>query len=228
MTSARGVVFATAAFVLSGSMASAQDLSRYRTYVLESTLESVVAASGARASDVKTMHVRPAKIQELEWRAPYVSSESPLADPVRDIEFTFINDALYQIVVSYHRSRTDGLTNADIIETLTATYGQPLLRSARAGTLPMAVAPTHTIVVAQWETAEASLALVRDAYVPAFQVILVSKPASTRARSAIREAVRLDALEAPQRESAQRRQDAADATAASEKARDTNKPAFRP
>jgi hypothetical protein len=209
-------------------MASAQDVSRYRTYVLESTVESVVAASGARASDVKTIHERPAKIQELQWRAPYVSSGSQLADPVRDIAFTFIDDALYQIVVSYDRHRTDGLTNTDVIETLTAAYGLPVLKSARAGTVHVAVAPTETTVLAQWETAPASLTLVRGAYTPEFQVILISKASSTRARSAIREAVRLDAAEAPQRESAQRKREAADATAAGEKTRDTNKAAFRP
>ena len=35
---------------------------------------SVIAASGARSADAKTLHKRPATIQELQWRAPYVTS----------------------------------------------------------------------------------------------------------------------------------------------------------
>ena len=106
-------VIGTAALSLFGHVASAQDVSRYRGYVLESSVESVVGTSGARAADTKTVHERPAKIQELEWRAPYASSGSALADPVGRIVFTFLDDALYQVVVSYDRGRTDGLTNND-------------------------------------------------------------------------------------------------------------------
>lgn len=167
MNSARGFVIAVAGLSLIGGVASGQDVSRYRGYVLESTLESVVATSGARATDAKTIHERPAKIQELEWRAPYVSSGGELADPVREIAFTFVNDALYQVIVSYDRDRTDGLTNNDIIETLTTAYGAPVLRSAKAQAIPAAAHP-DTIVLAQWETAVASLSLVRGTYTPEF------------------------------------------------------------
>lgn len=54
-----------------------------------------------------------------------------------------------------------------------------------------------------------------------------SKPLSFRARNAIREAVRLDAAEAPGRELDQRKKEAAEASAAREKTRVTNKAAFR-
>ena len=127
--------------VFSSQLGSAQDLSRYRAYVLDSSLESVLAASGARAADAKTLHERPAKIQELEWRAPYVRSRRELADPVRGAVFSFCDDALYQVVVSYDPDRTDGLTNSDIIESLTAVYGEPVLKSARTPTTGSA--PRH-------------------------------------------------------------------------------------
>ena len=226
MKSARLSVLAVA-LILTGHVTSAQDVSRYRGYVLESTLESVVLATrGARGTDAKTIHERPAKIQELEWRAPYLSSGSEPADPVRQITFTFMDDALYQIVVSYDRDRTDGLTSDDIINTLATTYGAPVLKSPNA-TRPAAANP-DTIVVAQWETAATSLTLVRSMYAPSFQLILISKPLSIRARTASREAIRLDAAEAPRRESDQRKKEAADATATLEKTRETNKAAFRP
>jgi hypothetical protein len=228
MNIGRAFVIGTAALSLFGHVAAAQDVSRYRGYVLDSTLASVAATSGARTTDAKTIHERPAKIQELEWRAPYVSSGSALADPVRGIVFTFLDDALYQVIVSYDRDRTDGLTNSDIIGTLTAAYGPPVLRSAKQQPTRPAAAQPDPIALAQWETAQASLTLVRASYPPEFQLILLSKPLSLRARNATREAIRLDAAEAPQRELDQRKKEAAAASAAQEQTRATNKAAFRP
>jgi hypothetical protein len=227
MNSVRAPVIAVIV-ILGGQVASAQDVSRYRGYVLESSLESVIAASAARVADVKTLHDRPAKIQELEWRTPYVVPGSQPADPVREIAFTFYDGSLYQVVVRYDRDRTDGLTSNDIIESISATYGVPVLPSAGTRTgRPVASLP-DTIVVAWWENAASSLTLLRGTYSPGFQLILVSKPLSTRARGAIREAAKLDALEAPRRESEQRAKEVADASAARDKARATNKAAFRP
>jgi hypothetical protein len=227
MNSTRSLVIAVGLILLSGQVTSAQDMSRYRVYVLESSLDSVVAASGARAADAKTLHVRPAIIQDLEWRAPYAGSGTPLADPVREIVFTFYNDALYQVVVSYDRDRTDGLTNRDIIESISAVYGMPGLASARSWASRPPEALPDSIVLARWENAESMLTLVR-AYGPEFQLILMSKPLSTRARSAIKEAIRLDAIEAPRREAEQRKKDASDASSARDKTGATNKAAFRP
>ena len=211
--------------IVSSTLGLAQDLSRYRAYALDSTLESVMAASGARATDVKTLHERPAKIQELEWRAPYVSSRGDLADPVRGAVFTFYNDALYQIVISYDRSRTDGLTTADIIESVAAVYGPPVLKSEGTG---LQAGVPDTVVLAQWDSTDASLTLRRGAYSSEFQLVLTSKASSTRARTAIREAGRLDAIDAPRLELEQRQKDTTKADIARDKLRATNKAAFRP
>jgi hypothetical protein len=127
----------------------------------------------------------------LEWRAPYVGSGTTLADPVREIVFTFYNDALYQVVVSYERDRTEGLTNREMIDSISAVYGMPSLASARTWASPTPEALRDTIVLARWESAESMLTLVREAYAPEFQLILMSKPLSMRARSAIREAIRI-------------------------------------
>ena len=84
------------------------------------------------------------------------------------------------------------------------------------------------VVLAQWDSPGSSLTLVRSAYSAEFDLVLISKALSTRAQNAIREAGRLDALEAPRRELEQRKQEVADANAARDKARTTNKAAFRP
>ena len=224
MNSARLFLIAVVV-ILSSQLVSAQDLSRYRVYALDSSVDTVVAASGARAADTRVLHERPALIQELEWRPPYAHSGNELVDPVRGIIFSFCDDALYQVLVSYDRDRTDGLSNGDIIASLTTTYGTPVPRSAHNRPLD---APPDTVLLAQWDRARSSLTLLRGVYSAEFQLILTAKALSTRARSATREAGRLDAIEAPRRELEQRKREAADATAARDKIRASNKAAFRP
>jgi hypothetical protein len=227
MNRTRPIVIAVG-LILGGQLAFAQDISRYRGYVLESSLDAVVLASGGRPADVKTLHARPATIQQLEWRAPYADSRDTQADPVRDITFTFYNDALYQVIVNYDPNRTAGLTDSDIVESLSAAYGSPTLASARTRTSLPAEAAPGSIVLARWENAESLLTLLRGSYAPDFQLILVSKSLGANARTAIRAAVRLDAVEAPHREAAQREKDASDASEARDKTRIANKAAFRP
>ncbi len=224
MTNVRTCLIAMA-FIVGAQIASAQDLSRYRGYVLNSSLEAVLATSAARPADAKVLHTRPAKIQELDWRAPYVGSRDGMADPVRGAVFSFLDNALYQVVVSYDPSRTDGLTDGDIVESLTVVYGQPVARSAR--TRPPAALP-DTAVLAQWDSKESSVTLLRGAYAADLQLVLMSKASSTRARTAIREAARMDALDAPRVELEQRKKEVADAAATRAKTRTTNKAAFRP
>ena len=223
MKSSASVVLAVG-LMLGGHSAFAQDLSRYRDYVLGTSLESIVAATGANSTDARTIHVRPAAIQELLWRAPYVAVGDLSADPVRDIAFSFYNDALYQVVVNYHRQRTEGLTNDDVIYALSVTYGPPAVASARNRADVPADAFTGGIVLARWQDAEALLTLVGAANTPEFQLIVTSKALAAQARSAIKEAARLDTVEAPQRE----RKDASDAATARENTRVANKAAFRP
>ena len=227
MNSTRPLVIAVG-LILGGQLAFAQDMSRYRAYVLQSSLDSVAATSGARTADATTLHERPARIQQLEWRAPYVYSRDTLADPVQEITFTFYNDALYQVIVTYDRDRTEGLTNSDIVESVSAAYGMPSLAPAKTRTSAPAEAFPDSIVLARWETPDSLLTLVRGSYTSEFQLILISKPLSTRARNAVREAVRLDAIEAPRREAEQHKKEASNAGAARDKTRIANKAAFRP
>ena len=208
----------------------AQSLSRYRSYALESSLTSIVKASGAREADLKTLHDRPARIQELEWRTPYARQGTPFVDPVHDVLFSFCDNQLYRLVVTYDRDRMEGLTDDDVIASLSATYGVPLLRNASTARRAMpADLAAGTMIVAQWDNAASLLTLRRGTYSsPQYQLELISKTLDARARAAIKEARRLDTQEAPQRERDQRTKEVADARVASEKARVVNKAAFRP
>jgi len=59
-------------------------------------------------------------------------------------------------------------------------------------------------------------------------LVLSSKALTAQAQSAIRESVRLDALDAPRLEAEQRKKEVEETDAARDKTRSTNKGAFRP
>jgi hypothetical protein len=45
--------------------------------------------------------------------------------------FSFYNDQLFRLVITYDRGRTDSMTSGDVIEALSQTYGSAL-KSVRA------------------------------------------------------------------------------------------------
>ena len=227
MISVRILAVASLGITLGGQPLTAQSLSRYRTYALESSVVSVAKTSGARETDLKTLHELPARIQELEWRAPYVSTGRTAADPVRHVLFSFIDDQLYRVVVTYERNRMEGLTGADVIEAVSAAYGALPMHARPTDSLPLDM-PADTSVVARWDDGASVLSLLRGEYSHEFQLVLISKQLSQRARTAMKEGVRLDAQQAPQRELDRRKKQVADALASEEKARAVNKAAFRP
>lgn len=202
---------------------------RYRDYALGSSVAAVAKLANTRPDAVRTLHERPARIQEIEWRAPYVFSGTELADPVREILFSFVDDQLYSVSVSYDRNRMEGLTDADLIEGISSTYGVPILKHARIPRSDPA-AGTHgdTTLVAGWDDAMAGLTLTRGTYSMQYQLVLVSKSLNSRAEDAIGQALRLDTKEAPERERERRAKDASEARAATQKVRVVNKAAFKP
>ena len=68
------------------------------------------------------------------------------------------DDPSHKQKVIYSRDRTDGLIDSDIIESLTAVYGDPVLKSARSR--PAAALP-DTVVLAQWDSPGSSVTLFR-------------------------------------------------------------------
>ena len=206
--------------------ASAQDLSRYRDYPFGASVATVVAQTRSQTASVKTLHERPATLQQLEWFAGY-SAEG--RDPVRSIVFRFVDDQLYEMVVTYDRARTEGLTGADLVEVLTSTYGPPMLGDGRGTrTARETGMGLDTVAVAGWLDAAGSVSLHRNLYTPEFQLLLRSTSLSKIANTAGEQSRTLDASEAPARAREQQQRDAANAKTAAEKARITNKAAFRP
>jgi hypothetical protein len=197
---------------------------RYRVYALESSVADVRSAGAIPASEVRTVHEQPSRIEELEWRAPYVTTAREATDPVRAIAFSFCDDVLYRIVVDYDRDGTDGMTDRDLVESFAAVYGAP-----RRGTVQTrAVGSPDQTVLAEWSSSSAVVMLLRGVYSPAVQLVLSSPAVSARARDAIAASIRQNVLDAPVRDAAQRQKEVMEATKAKEKLRATNKAGFRP
>jgi hypothetical protein len=219
------------ALVAGASSASAQTPSRYRDFVLGSNVSAVALQLGVATTEAKLVHERPALIQDLQWRTPYFMSGSneTQKDPVQEMTFSFYNDQLFRISIGYDRQRTVGMTDADMVAALTATYGPAAKPRPRTG--PMFASRLDAdsgTPIAQWGDAESSVILFRSSIGTGFEVTVASSRLEALARAADTQAMRLEEREAPQRELARQKQDAETERASQEKARATNKAAFRP
>ena len=70
MTRARILAMSIACVVISSSVISAQDLSRYREFQLGMSLVAVAQQAGITA-EARLLHQRPEVIQELTWQPRY-------------------------------------------------------------------------------------------------------------------------------------------------------------
>ena len=115
------------------------------------------------------------------WRPPYVMGASTISqsDPVQHIVFTFYEDQLFRLVINYDPERTDGLTDDDMIEALSAMYGLALLQPSSKNI----AAPTSSLLgemgapIAQWADADYSVGkpFTRQQIVQAVRTVLARK-----------------------------------------------------
>ena len=234
MMNVRTVAICAFGIAFLGQRVSAQEFSRYRTFDLGASVASVSTSTGVVASEVKTLHERPAVLQNLEWRPSRwttgTASTTASTDPVERMVFSFYDDRLYRIVVDYRHDGTEGMTNADVIEAISAVYGEPLAKSARSpARVPSEVEAESGAAVARWGDSEHGIVLYRtSSYGEALRLIVTALPVDALARKAASQARRLDEREAPSREIARQKKERADGLAAAEKARVANKKVFLP
>jgi hypothetical protein len=226
MSSVRYVALTILGCVLFAACSPAQDLSSYRGFQFGASLESIISQTGMRSDEAKIIHTRPALIQELEWRIrPSLDSPSTETDSVKSIVFSFYNGQLFRIAVSYNRERTEGLTDHDMIESISAKYGVAAKPSTKTITFSSSqIYNDNEKVIACWEDAQYSFNLFRSTYEPTFGIVAFSKAADLLARAAVAQSIRQDQQEAPQRLKDQ----AEVGRIAQEKSRISNKAAFRP
>jgi hypothetical protein len=213
-----------------------QDLSRYREFQLGSKLPVVAKQLQVKPSDAKVTHQRPAVIQELEWQAQALLEPAPRADPVRSLLFSFYNGELFRVVVTYDLERTEGLTAEDIIEAVSARYGtatRPAAEIALSSTYLYSdgekiISAQSEKVIARWEDKQYSVNLIQSFFQTNFGLVVYSKRLDALARSAIVESIRLEEEESPRRQIERQRQKDDERRVKQAKARQVNKPPFRP
>jgi hypothetical protein len=231
MMNARTIAVCAVGIVLLTHGLEGQGLAQYRNFELKSDLAAVSTLVGVPASEAKLIHQRPAVMQELDWRPSswVAQSNQTSSDPVEQMRFSFYNNQLFRIVVDYGYEKTEGMTDADMIEGITLVYGTPVKRTAAPARVATRVEIESGSLVARWGDAGHSVVLYRNSsYRRTFRLIVTDPALDDLARKADSQAVRLDEQEAPSREVARQKKEFDDGRTAAEKARVVNKSVFRP
>ena len=97
------LAIASCGVLLSISPLHAQTREGYREFALGSPLVRVMAQTDATLPDVTRLHERPALIQQLRWRIPYLA-----------------------VGTNEPRKDTEGMTDSDMIAALSERYGSPV------------------------------------------------------------------------------------------------------
>lgn len=213
------------ALVISGTVGAAE-LSRYREFELGSSMAAVTAVTQTTARDLKTIHSRPALLQDVVWQPRYMAG-TPIANrnSINEIVFSFVNDRLFRMTVTYDRTRTTGLTDADMIAALAELYGTP---NGVAAQSKATAVDAGAAALAEWQQAETQVILQRSRYGDSFSLVITSLPLEVIARKARAEALVLDTQEAPAREAALAKKRADDRHQEEERTRTANKKVFTP
>jgi hypothetical protein len=222
MKTLRSSILCFVVLLLAAPILRAQDLSKYRHFTLGMNLTNLLERTEQKMTDVKTIHGRPALIQELTWWPPNVPGTSLRADSVEQILFSFYNGELFKISVTYDRTSTEGLTEADMVKAISAKYGPATIAAPEIESAINDRYDAKQRPVASWEDAQYSFILVRQFDV--LGLVVFSKRANAQAELAIAEAVKLDEQEGPKREAEGRKKQVDDL----EVARQKNQKSFRP
>src|SRR5229473_6414267 len=164
MKTMRSSILCLVVLLLLAPLLRAQDLSKYRHFTVGMSLTTVLKHTDQRMTDVKVIHGRPAMIQELEWWPPNLSGSSFQPDTVKQILFSFYNSELYKISVTYDPPSTEGLTEADMVKSISAKYGPATIVAPEIDAAPNERYNSKQKPVASWEDAQYSFSIVRSSF----------------------------------------------------------------
>jgi hypothetical protein len=204
------LIFGFGALLLIAPMLRAQELSKYRGFLLGSSLPSVLKLSDQKLADVKTVHARPMLIQEITWWPPSSLGAFSRPDSVEQILFSFSNGSLYKISVTYEHASIEGLTAEDMVKSISAEYGPPANVQSEVDPLLNARYEMPQKSVASWEDSQSFFNLVRSPFTNRFGLVIYSKRLNADAELAIAEAAKLEEQERPGKEADQRKKEADD------------------
>jgi hypothetical protein len=209
--------------LLSTPILSGQNLSTYRKFSLGASLANISKRISQDPGQANLIHQRPAIIQQLTYWPIPTSSYAPQAESVSQILFSFYDGELYKIAITYDGEATQGLTDDDMVQAISARYGMAT-RFYPEIELPtnQEYAPKQNLV-ARWEDSGTSVDLSRSEALNSFELDVFSKTLETKAQEATAESLKLEKQEAPQREIDRQKNEAAKL----EEARQKNIKAFR-
>ena len=202
----------------------AQELMKYRSFSLETSLAGVLKGTDQKATDVKVIHGTPALVQELTWWPASLRGTYSESDSVEQVLFSFYDGQLYKISVSYDRNAVKGLTTRDMIQSISVKYGAPTQRTPETELRTDKQFDSKQKVLATWEDSLYSSNLVRSPYSEGFGLVMLSKRLNALAESAILGAVKLEEQQRPEKEANQRKKEADELEAMRLK----NRKSFRP
>ena len=226
MTGVRILATAVAWIVISSSVISAQDLSRYREFRLGMPMITVARQAGIMP-EPRVVHRAPELIQELMWQPPRVAASSLQRESAAKILFSFYNDQLFRIVVIYDRERTLGLTAEDLIEAMSTKYGLARLRVTEKPSANTGSNDANNML-AHWEDSQHSLDLITSFPQSTFGLVVVSVRLDALAQAAIADTIQLDTLTVPQRGIEHQHPQTAGDRVKDAEARRVNRSTFRP
>src|SRR6266851_920382 len=197
--------------LLSAQCIHGQDLSKYQNFSFGMRLVDLSKQVDQKPTGANLIHQRPAVIQELTWWPP-LASGTRVAEPVRQILFSFYNGELYRILVTYDRYVTEGLTAADMVRTMSAKYGTATRPTAEISfpTNETGEYGTTEKVIVRWEDSRYSFNLFRSSLSNTFGLVMFSKRLDAQAEAAIAKSLKQEGQEDPQKEVARVKKEADD------------------
>jgi len=203
---------------------SAQDLSKYRSFSLGMNLATTLKQTGQELHHVDVLCEHPAVIQEVTWWPRSTPVNTRRSESVEQMLLYFFNGELYKISVIYDQHAIEGLTDEDMVKSISALYGVPTTIA------PGAVRATdHRFdmkqrVIASWTGSHYTVRLLSDPVADDMELLLFSQQDNTKAEAAMIEARSLDAQDFPQKQGERQKEEAHDL----ELTRQKNMKAFEP
>jgi len=211
---------------VSAAAVNAADLTGYRDFKFGSNLATVARQGGLEVEQARLVPSYPGRIHELDWRPGNLRPPVD-KDAVRHILFTFFDGELFRFVADYDRHETEGMTVDDFIEAISASYGTAVRPPPSDRATESAYSGPEE-VVALWQDPLHRYELIRSAYGPTFRLVGTLSRLEGPAQAARAEGARVHDQQAPQREAERIAMQEAAANSRLDKARQANKPAFRP
>jgi hypothetical protein len=210
--------------LLSIPLHSDAEWSRYRVVTLGDSVATTIARLEIVEPIVRVLYEQPSLVQELTWRPHrFISGATVSPDPLGELVLTFMEGSLVRITATYDRDRTDGLSDADFLDLLGATYGLPRVPTRATGVVRFE--PRRTI--GHWGDDEALVRLWSEDH-PRRVGLTITSPGDIALQTAIANGIIVERDAAPARERARLAAAAAAAKEREERTRLANKANFKP